>query len=116
MEDDRNEDYEALFQYVLSFAKKFGYDDVIIYDKQLDGYFPSLEFEERLHVVIEENDNEVFWDQLGQRLAKRDLEKERAVIQDQDEYFRRLYELEGKYEEEFISNGIKNIDIQSYNS
>jgi hypothetical protein len=109
--DERNADYDSLFQYVCSFAKDFGHGHVIEYDKRLEGYFPTKEFEEKLHPLIEHNDNEVFWSKLTLGLAKRDLAENGETFSSHEDYMRKIFELEEKYEIEFEKNGIKNLII-----
>ncbi|KAA0548455.1 hypothetical protein FZW96_07730 [Bacillus sp. BGMRC 2118] len=109
--DERNAEYDALFQYVSTFAKDFGYDHAIEYDNKLEGYYPTQQFEESFEPIIKHHDNEIFWSQLVGRLAKRDLEETGETFATPEDYLRRLFELEEKYEEEFEQNGIKNIRI-----
>jgi len=108
--DERIQEYEEIMQYVLSFAKNFGYDDIVDYDKSMDSYFPNREHEEEMDIHIDHNENVAFWHQLSRRLANRDVEKE--GIQDPEERLKRVFELEAKYEDEFVENGIENISIK----
>ncbi len=112
VQGERNNDYDALYQYVCSFAKQFGLDDDITYDKSLDGYYPTLQFEENLQPIINHNDNEVFWNELSIRLAKRDLAKLNEDLPTSDAYVERLFQIEEKYEDEFAKHGIENLVIK----
>jgi hypothetical protein len=44
--DERIAEYDEVLQYFYSFSKDFGFDDVIPYDKSLDGYYPTKEYED----------------------------------------------------------------------
>jgi adenine specific DNA methylase Mod len=105
-------DYEALADYVYSFAKSFGYEDYIVYDKEYNTHFPTNKLEEELRVTIEENDTEVFWTELSSHLAHRDLQKELKSIVPPADNFIRLLQIEEKYNNEFEENGLDNVVIQ----
>ncbi|WEG13441.1 hypothetical protein PU629_03470 [Pullulanibacillus sp. KACC 23026] len=112
VDDDRIKVYDDLFNYFFSFANDFGYDDQVTYDKKLDAYFPTQEFEERLQPLIDFNDNEVFWNELPTRLAKRDIKQSGETFETTEDYLRKLFEIEGYYEDEFEENGLKNLRVQ----
>lgn len=114
--DETNKDYEEMYQYILSFAKSYGYDDLITYEKILDGYFPTNEYEESLQPIIDENDNDVFWNELTGRLAKRDLAKKGEKFQSHDDLLKHLFQIEKTYEIEFEKNGVDNLVIKKNNS
>ncbi|WP_432357047.1 hypothetical protein [Sporosarcina sp. UB5] len=110
-DDDRFVDYEELFQYICSFAKDMGYEDLVPYDRELNAYFPTQEYETQLHPIIDNNDDYVFWEKLTANLAKRDLDREGAMYNTLDDRFRRLCEIEEQYEREFEENGLANLII-----
>jgi len=115
--NERMVPYLELQQKVFSAASEFGFDDLISYDKELDGYFPTMEFENNSddQVFMDEYDENNFWEMLAVRLAQRDLvdeigedaflkmePAERITLEDNraDRYF-----------DEFESNGIINIRV-----
>ena len=115
--DERVAPYLELQQKVFSAASEFGFDNLISYDKELDGYFPTMEFENNSddQVFMDEYDENNFWEMLAVRLAQRDLVDEigedaflemepveRITLEDNraDRYF-----------DEFESNGIINIRV-----
>jgi hypothetical protein len=114
--DERNVAYDELFQYVCSFAKDFGFDDTITYDNELNGYYPTLDFEEQLQPLITNNDNEVLWSELSGRLAKRDLVEMEETFQTKDAYFKKMFEIVERYETEFEKNGLTNLVIKENQS
>ncbi|WP_096185653.1 hypothetical protein [Evansella halocellulosilytica] len=114
--DEIHEEYHDIYQYICSFAKNFGYDNVITYDKKFDQYFPTLEFEEPLQPIIDENDDRVFWEELSNRLAKRDIAMTGEEFQTNDDYIEKLFKAKEKYEIEFGQNGIENLVIKERTS
>lgn len=107
-------EYEELYQYINSLAKDFGYEEIIQFDKKLNDYFPTQAYENELQPIIEVNDNEVFWNELSSRLATRDLANEKVVPRDADEQFKRLLEIEQRYEEEFVEHGLSRFILKKY--
>ncbi|MCM3744078.1 hypothetical protein M3193_07970 [Sporosarcina luteola] len=110
--DDRFADYDELFQYICSHAKDMGCADIVPYDHEVNGYYPTQEYEEQLHAIIDDNDDHVFWEKLSANLAKRDLDREGGTFESLDDRFRRLLEIEEKYETEFEDNGLANVVIK----
>lgn len=108
--------YEDLEQKVLSHAKDFGMGKDIVWDKSLKKYFHSREFEEnRTMPLIDEFQDETFWDELMNRLAERDFveaytEKEIKKM-DVVDRITKTDEFVDMYGEEFEENGIVNLRI-----
>lgn len=105
-------EHEAVAQYIYSFAKDFGYDDLVSYEKSLGGYFPTRELEEKMDPIIDANDEEVFWLQLSGRLSERDVARQGGKLMTSEARLRALFEAEEKYEEEFSENGLANVVIK----
>lgn len=105
-------EYEELYQYINSLAKDFGYEEIIQFDKKLNEYFPTQAYENELQPIIEVNDNEVFWNELSSRLATRDLANEKVIPRDTDEQFKRLLEIEQRYEEVFVEHGLSRLILK----
>ncbi|MGI6588945.1 MAG: hypothetical protein ACOX2N_09355 [Peptococcia bacterium] len=113
-EDDNQ--YERLEQKLLSFAKNFGFEENVIYDRELGKYFTTADFEENKTLKhIEKYEDGFFWDELSYRLAVRDLweefGEEKIRQMDIDERFGRICRAEEKYNEEFENNGLENLKI-----
>lgn len=109
--DERIEKYEELEEHILSFAKQFKAEDIVI--KQDGSYYTTMEFEEALMPIVEEYDEYTFWEQLSLKLAERDLLREIGPIRElKDEHIVRKYDIEEQYEIEFEKNGVKNLVIQ----
>ena len=120
-EADEKEDtreYEKLEQKILSYAKKMGMEKYVDFDPEYNMYFHSRFFEEtrRAQEFIDEFENDCFWEELINRLTKRDFLKSfsEKEIKEMDPYtrFERLLELSEKYSDEFEKNGLKNILVK----
>lgn len=109
--------YSLLRKKLLSYSIGLGIDDLIIYDKEADDYFETLEHEEDMHEkFIDDYEERTFWESLSDRLAERDLvtsigEKEFFAM-DPFEKMKKLTELEEKYENEFEKNGIVRLELK----
>jgi L-rhamnose mutarotase len=115
---DEIKKYSDLYQKILSYAKDMGFENLIIYDKNLDGYFATSEYEESEHMrYIEEFEDDVFWDALPHRLAVRDLVKEVGEKKYEEMEFveraTKLVELESIYYKELEENGIDNLRFEN---
>ena len=120
-EADEKEDtreYEKLEQKILSYAKKMGMEKYVDFDPEYDMYFHSRFFEEtrRAQEFIDEFENDCFWEELIDRLTRRDFLKSfsEEEIKEMDPYtrFERLLELSEKYSDEFEKNGLKNLVVK----
>jgi hypothetical protein len=115
---DQIREYSGVYQKILSHAKDMGCENLITYDKTLDAYFATAEYEESEHMrYIEEFEDDVFWEELPHRLAVRDLvqqfgEKEYAEMEF-EERVSKLLELEAIYNNELEENGIDNLRFEN---
>ncbi len=112
-----DEDFDALEEYILSFAKDFGLDQYVEYDEGEKKFYASRELEEgEIEDQIQRYDDYTFWDKLIFNLAERDLIRkygERAVEKMADaDRFEKEQEFLEKYEQEFSRNGIRNLVIK----
>lgn len=116
-ESDDSQDFRDLEQKVFALARSFGCDQLVEYDEQAQQYFPTGEFEERSPgmELIEEFENESFWNELLERLTERDLLRqfgEKALQrldpetrEQREEPYMRLYS------EEFATHGVSRLEI-----
>ena len=115
--DERIKKYDEIEQYIFSFAKEAGLEKYIEFDKRYNKFFPTREFDEdpEIEQYLEDYDNEVFWQELADRLGTRDFirkyGKEAIEKMDQEERFLKEQEFIIKYEEEFEKNGLANLEI-----
>ena len=115
--DERVTPYEELQQKIFSCAENFGFDNLISYDESLEGYSPTLEFEDESddQDFIDEYDEDSFWDALAGRLAQRDLMDEigsEAFIElDPVDRINMEDKKVDNYLNEFETNGIVNLRV-----
>jgi len=113
--DDIDEEIESLCSYVKSFAKEFGLEDWIQYDKDMKSFYLTQEKEFEFHDFIEKYEEERFWTELLDRLVARDIRvkytEEEWKSFDMKEKFEIRMNLEKKYEEEFEKNGLENFKL-----
>ncbi len=86
-------------------------------DEETGNYFMHSNWTDRLyddHIL--DYDDHIFWDELAERLALRDLARERGVEADHldpDEDVRELKAREDRYHQEFEEHGLDRLDIRS---
>ena len=110
---ERIEKYDKLAQHVYKAAKEAGLKGVEYEEKDAE-YWLTAEYEESvLQEFKEAYDNEIFWDDLSDRLAERDMEREfdsKAIeAMDNKERFIAHQTICRKYEEEFEKHGIERL-------
>lgn len=71
--DDKNDEYEAVLGKLLGYARDVGLDELVADDGEV--LHPSSAFEESdaMRSIIEDYDNDTFWQEIVDRLATRDL-------------------------------------------
>ena len=116
--DDKYKDYEAMEDYIFSFAKEAGFDRYVNHEpKDGDRYYPTSYFEEETDVDIlkDEYDDELFWEELIERLGNRDFlnkyGKEEIRKMNREERFIKRMECEEKYEDEVEKYGVERLEI-----
>ena len=115
---DEVKEYSEVYQKILSHAKEMGFENLITYDENLDGYYATAEYEESEHMrYIEEFEDDVFWEALPHRLAVRDLvsqvgEKGYREMEF-EERVSKILDLEEIYNKELEENGIDNLRFEN---
>jgi hypothetical protein len=112
---ERIEKYDALAQQVFKAAKDAGLKGVE-YDEKDAEYWLTAEYEDSvLREFIEAYDNEIFWDDLPDRLAERDMERKfggKAIkAMDNKQRFIAHQTICRKYEEEFEKHGVERLTV-----
>ena len=115
---DEVKEYSEVYQKILSHAKEMGFENLITYDENLDGYYATAEYEESEHMrYIEEFEDDVFWEALPHRLAVRDLVEqfgEKGYREMEfEERVSKILELEAIYNKELEENGIDNLRFEN---
>ena len=108
----QEEDASSVLQRLLASAPD---SDLIAQDPETGDYFMKDIWVEQLYEsYILDYDDHVFWDELTERLAQRDLARRRGVDMDaisRDEDLMDLIPLEEKYRRELETNGIDRLAI-----
>lgn len=114
---DKREKYEKLLQKIYKIAYQNGMKDFL--EPSEGKIYPTREFEEDEFIwsVIDEFEDESFWQELMIMLSERDIMEKMSI----DEYrnlsmaerIKLETEHEEPYQEEFAKNGIKNLKILS---
>ena len=119
--DPHEEEYEAIEDYIFSFAKQFGFDEYVDDEDAKNGKFsPTRKFEEGTDVdeLHEEYDEETFWDELIDRLGERDFyrkySKEEIKKMSQDEWFEKFYECIDQWADEMNKHGMNHLEIKEH--
>ena len=111
------EEYEEVFQKPLACAKEMGCEDLIEYVNRDGKYYPTHTFENEslAHQFIDDFQEEIFWEELVSRLARRDLLKTKptssAVELSEEELFSAMIEAEKKWIKEFEAFGLDRISV-----
>lgn len=116
-EEDTDDEFNELEEYIFSIAEDNGFDELVEFDPHLDSYYPTTQMEDENFEIIEEYNNEIFWDELVYRLARRDLVRELGEKNieelDFEERMEKLLPLIEKYEIEFEKNGLDNFVLKN---
>jgi hypothetical protein len=116
--DDRIKKFEDLEQYIYSFYKDFGLEKYVEYDEKSKKFFPTneLEMESDVEGYRLDYEDEVFWDELIDRLARRDFIRQygEKVIKKME--WKERMEKEDpfieRYDDEFQKHGIERLEIK----
>jgi hypothetical protein len=106
--------YEELEQLIYSKA-----DPKDIHFIEENGYQPSTDFEDRMHEYTQIYDESVFWMDLTDKLADRDLILKYGTslnTMTDEEILDQTDELIDFYQEEFEKNGLLNLRVEPYNA
>lgn len=113
------EEYKDFEQYICSFASSYDLENLIEFSKEFDRYFSTAELEESPDILklIEEYDEEIFWQELMFRMARRDFErdyrKEEIEKMDWEESVKKEHPYIEKYGCEFEKYGIERMEINN---
>lgn len=114
-EDDRNTEYEALLSKLFGQAREIGLDEIVAEDG--DRFVPSATFEEgeAVRSVIEDYDDDTFWQEIVDRLATRDVlqrfGERRLEAMSPDERLTLLDEAAERYAKEMEEYGLDRLVV-----
>lgn len=113
--DDNDEEAENLYSYIKGFAKDFGVEDWVQYDKDSNTFYLSQEKEFEFHEEIEKYHDEAFWNELVDCFVVRDIHakysEEEWKNMSIEEKLNVRVDLEKRYDEEFVKNGVDNLHL-----
>lgn len=113
---ETDEGFEAAASRIYSHAKSAGARDLVELDADKGRYYPTRELEKLAHQWVDAYNNEIFWDELIDRLSERDLVakhgKDACEQMTIEERFGNLEEFESRYGEEFEEHGIERLAIK----
>ncbi len=111
------EEYDMLLQKLYSIAKEMGCEQFVRADRETNEYSPTRYYEEttKAFELIEEYDDDTFWDALISRLAERDVyEKageDRRDAMGIEEYRERSEPVEEAYYQEFRRHALERLRL-----
>jgi hypothetical protein len=114
--DEGDEECDAFYHTMLAMAKNYNIMDGIEYDEKSALFDFSAEKEEEFIDEIREYDEEMFWEELIDKLAERDaigkIGMEKFLRLEGMERSTKIWEEEGKYGEEFEKHGVERLFIK----
>lgn len=114
----QDDEYGKLQQKILSHAKDFGLGETVNFQEEFDCYSFTRDYEasEKFEGVIEEYNNQTFWDELIPRLAERDvvrrIGREHFNALPPNVRIELLDEREKFYADEFETNGLASLNVE----
>ena len=114
---EETREYRDLEQKILSLADEFGMEKYVESNEKTNEKFLSKEFTKENKIVekIDKFENATFWEELLERLARRDFVRqygEEAILKmSMSERFEKEIFFHKKYDEEFIKNGLESLKI-----
>ncbi|MBL8024174.1 MAG: hypothetical protein JNK54_07855 [Elusimicrobia bacterium] len=107
--------YHSLDQKILGRAAAARCGDLVDYDSELKTFFPSPELDEKCEPVIREFESDLFWEELTNRMAERDIKQGGECLSEGDanleKRFDALDKKEEYYNQEFSQHGIERLTI-----
>lgn len=111
-QDSLDEEYKELEQKILAAASEFGLPGMVERSAGIGNFFPSRKFIEESKVMekIEKYENATFWEELLERLARRDFiktyGKEAILKMSIEERFEKETQFQKQYDQEFGEHGL----------
>jgi hypothetical protein len=107
--DDEGVEIADLEQYIYSHARDFGSNDLIEPETIEGEFIPTADLEDSAMEAILEYEDYVFWSELAERLAQRDIDEQTGEKRTGLMEYMEAEEIADKYMEEFETNGLKNL-------
>lgn len=110
-DQDLSSKAEELEQYIFSLSENFRCADQIYFDREADCFQLTDSLREKVESIIDEYEEDIFWEQLTHKLATNDLKREMNRETSLEEKINRLFQLKERYEKYFLKNGLDNLNI-----
>lgn len=111
--------YAHLAQKIYSHAQEMGWESLVDASASDNEYVPSETYEKKggIQQMIDAYDEEIFWDELADRLAERDVyhtltEEQRARLSN-EAYDKLASPIVDRYNREFAAHGIQRLTIDN---
>jgi hypothetical protein len=104
-----------LVQTIFSKAHDAGLKKMVEFDKDLELFLPSLDFDEEVIGIVDDYEEECFWDHLIYRLSDRDVDKKlgkKAEKMSMEEKMELIDPVTEKYIKEFEEHGLDNVKVK----
>lgn len=104
-----------LVQTIFSKANDAGLKKMVEFDKELELFLPSLEFDEEVIGIVDDYEEECFWDHLIYWLSDRDVDKKlgkKAEKMTMEEKMELIDPVTEKYIKEFEEHGLDNVKVK----
>ncbi len=114
---DDVQEYDMLLQKLYSCARDMGSEELVHANRETNEYSPTRYYEEttRAFELIEEYNDDTFWDALISRLAERDVyeqvEEDRRDTMGIEEYWERSEPIEEAYYQEFRQRALDRLRL-----
>lgn len=74
--DDRIQEYMDIEQIILRLAEREGFHELVEHDPKLGAHFPTAKLEEMTSDLVDDFEEDSFWEEAADRLAVRDMARE----------------------------------------
>ena len=116
IDEPENMVLNELVQTIFAQSKEIGLGKLMEHNKEMDLFMPSGDFEDEVVDIVEDYEEDSFWDHLIYRLAERDLHVKlgkEADAMSMEAKIDMLDPLTEKYVKEFEAKGLENLMIKS---
>ena len=115
--DDPDLSLKEIEQHIYANAKEFDLENMVDFDDTHKKFLPSAKFEDEMSTLIQEYDDFTFWDELAWQMAERDFAKKfdhaQILCMTDEEIFREKNLIADRYFDEFSTNGLENLKLES---
>ena len=111
-----HKEHEDLYNKIKSYYREMEAEDLIEYSKETDSFYETREHEEKtLEEFITPYDEDIFWEELVDRLAKRDVFRKIGIEKynkmELIERIKTMSEATEQYENEFEEHGLDRVKV-----